>query len=177
MFALTADRLRLGAGLVRFRRIGRRVRGLPRRISRGLNRPGSGGIASGAISEYSPVGYPAGVKLSDGEERELARLERVLRAADPALDRRLSGMRRGGPASLHVVLVLGAMVAVGVSLVAVGDLRGIGVCLIAGLVLTAIVPAAAIVWWAGRYYCRYCAGKWPAPASTCPRCDRPIRAG
>ncbi|WP_236794416.1 DUF3040 domain-containing protein [Amycolatopsis sp. GM8] len=117
------------------------------------------------------------MKLSDDEERKLAGLERALSAADPVLDRRLSGMRQAGPASLHVVLALTAAVAVGVSLVAFGDLRGMTACLIAGLVLTAVLPVVAIVWWARRYYCRYCAGKWPALGSDCPRCERPIRTG
>jgi len=116
------------------------------------------------------------VKLSDDEQRALARLEHALREADPGLDRLLSGMRRRGLASWHAMLALFAVVATGVSLVTVGDLRGIMVCLVIGLVLTATAPAAAVVWWAHRYYCRYCAGKWPAPGSNCPRCARPTPA-
>ncbi|MEU4673062.1 DUF3040 domain-containing protein [Amycolatopsis sp. NPDC023774] len=112
--------------------------------------------------------------LSDDEVRELGRLEDALQADDPGLDRRLARMRRGGLASLHVVLALSAVVAVAVALVAVGDLVGVTACLIAGLLLIGTVPALGVVWWARRYYCRYCAGKWPAPALSCPRCARPI---
>ncbi|QRP50343.1 DUF3040 domain-containing protein [Amycolatopsis sp. FDAARGOS 1241] len=114
--------------------------------------------------------------LSDDEVQELGRLERALRAEDPGLDRRLARMRRGGPASLHVVLALSAVVAAAVALVAVGDLLGVTACLVAGLLLTATVPALGVAWWARRYYCRYCAGKWPAPADSCPRCARPTAA-
>lgn len=116
------------------------------------------------------------MKLSDDEARKLGELERVLRADDPLLDRRLSRMRPGGLAWLRAVLVVAAGVALGVALVAVGDLFGILACLVAGLVLTATVPALAVVWWVRRYYCRYCAGKWPAPDRSCPRCARPTPA-
>jgi Flp pilus assembly protein TadB len=116
------------------------------------------------------------VKLSDDEERELGRLERALRAEDPGLDRRLAQMRPGGLGSLHAVLALSAGVALGAALVTVGDLLGGTACLVAGLILIATVPALAVLWWARRYYCRCCAGKWPAPARSCPRCARPTPA-
>jgi hypothetical protein len=116
------------------------------------------------------------VKLSDDEERELGRLERALRAEDPGLDRRLAQMWPGGLASLHAVLALSAGVALGAALVTVGDLLGGTACLVAGLILIATVPALAVLWWARRYYCRYCAGKWPTPARSCPRCARPTPA-
>jgi Protein of unknown function (DUF3040) len=116
------------------------------------------------------------VKLSDDERRELDRLERALRADDPGLDRRLGRIRHGGAGSLHGVLALIGGVLLGVVLVTLGDLLGIAACLVAGLILTATVPALAVVWWGRRYYCRYCAGKWPAPGRSCPRCARPIPA-
>jgi hypothetical protein len=50
------------------------------------------------------------------------------------------------------------------------DRRGIG----AGLTVAA--PSLTLVWWTCRYYCRYCAGRWPAPDRTCPRCERPVPA-
>lgn len=116
------------------------------------------------------------MKLSDDEERKLGRLERALQAEDPGLDRRLARMQPGGPTSLLAVLALSAGVALAVVLVALGDLLAITACLVAGLILTATVPTLAVVWWARRYYCRYCAGKWPAPARSCPRCARPLPA-
>jgi hypothetical protein len=116
------------------------------------------------------------VKLSDDEERKLGALEGALRADDPGLDRRLARMRPGGVASLHAVLALSAGVTLGVALVTVGDLLGILGCLVAGLILTATIPALAVVWWVRRYYCRYCAGTWPAPDRCCPRCARPTPA-
>ncbi|MDQ0381386.1 DUF3040 domain-containing protein [Amycolatopsis thermophila] len=116
------------------------------------------------------------MKLSDDEERALRELERALQAADPELDRRLARMRPGGPPSFLAVLLLSAGVALAVVLVALGDLLAVPACLGAGLLLTATVPTLAVVWWARRYYCRYCAGKWPAPARECPRCARPTPA-
>ncbi|HZX03958.1 DUF3040 domain-containing protein [Kribbella sp.] len=113
------------------------------------------------------------MKLSDDEQQKLVVLERALRAEDPKLDHRLAGMRQGGVASLHVVLGLSFGVVLGVMFVALGDLLAVPALLVAGLVLTVSVPTLAVVWWARRYYCRYCAGKWAAPASWCPRCARP----
>ena len=102
--------------------------------------------------------------LSDDERRELDRLEQALRAQDPGLDRRLARMLHGGLATLHGVLALTGGVALGVVLLTLGELLGIAACLVAGLTLIATVPVLAVVWWGRRYYCRYCAGKWPAPA-------------
>ncbi|HET6500401.1 MAG TPA: DUF3040 domain-containing protein [Amycolatopsis sp.] len=116
------------------------------------------------------------MKLNDEEARRLTELERALRESDPRLDRRLSRMRGDGFSSMRVILVLLAGIALGVALVAVGDLLKVPVCLVAGIILTATAPALAVVWWARRYYCRYCAGKWPAPSGSCPRCARPINA-
>ncbi|GAA1581548.1 hypothetical protein GCM10009804_42720 [Kribbella hippodromi] len=113
------------------------------------------------------------MKLSDDEQQKLGALERALRAEDPKLDHRLARMRPGGPTSLNAVLVLSVLVALGVVLAALGDLFAVPAVLAAGLILTATVPALAVIWWARRYYCRYCAGKWPAPAQMCPRCARP----
>lgn len=113
------------------------------------------------------------MKLSDDEKAKLAVLEHALRTEDPGLDRRLTRMRQGGVASLHAVLVLIFGVVLGIALVTLGNLLAVPGVLVAGLVLTVTVPALAVVWWARRYYCRYCAGTWPAPASWCSRCARP----
>lgn len=115
------------------------------------------------------------MKLSDDEERRLAELERALAGSDPRLERSLSRMRAGW-VRLRWVLAMAAGIALGVSLAVVGDLLAITACLVAGVVLTAAVPALAVIWWARRYYCRYCAGKWPAPSGACPRCERPVTA-
>jgi polyferredoxin len=114
------------------------------------------------------------VKLSDDEARRLAELERMLRQSDPRFVRRLARLRVHWLTSPRGLLVLGAATVLGVALVAVGDLLGIIACLIAGIVLIATVPGLAVIGWARRYYCRYCAGKWPAPAGSCPRCERRI---
>jgi hypothetical protein len=45
-----------------------------------------------------------------------------------------------------------------------------------GAGLTVAAPSLALVWWVRRYYCRYCAGRWPTPDRTCPRCERPVPA-
>ncbi|NIH83901.1 DUF3040 domain-containing protein [Amycolatopsis granulosa] len=116
------------------------------------------------------------MKLSDDEERKLRELERALQAEDPGLDRRLARLQPDGPPAVLAVLVLAAGVALAVVLVTLGDLLAVPACLVAGLILTGTVPALAVVWWARRYYCRYCAGKWPAPARSCPRCARPTPA-
>ncbi|HEY3512024.1 DUF3040 domain-containing protein [Kribbella sp. NPDC051137] len=113
------------------------------------------------------------MKLSDDEKAKLAALEHALRTEDPRLDHRLSRMRLGGVASLHAVLVLCFGVVLGIVLVTLGDLLAVPGLLVAGLVLTATVPTLAVVWWARRYYCRYCAGKAPSPARWCARCARP----
>ncbi|MGZ0151275.1 DUF3040 domain-containing protein [Kribbella sp. WER1] len=113
------------------------------------------------------------MKLSDDEQRKLGALERALRSEDPGLDHRLARMRLGGVASLHAVLVLAFGVMIGVALVALGDQLAVPALLAAGLVLTVTVPVVSVVWWARRYYCRYCAGTSPAPANWCARCARP----
>lgn len=116
------------------------------------------------------------MKLSDDEARELDRLERTLRADDPGLDRRLRGMRQGGMASLHGVLALFTLMGVGVVLATIGDLSHATGWMVFGALLSVVAPVSAVVWWARRYYCRYCAGKWPAPDRSCPRCARPTPA-
>lgn len=113
------------------------------------------------------------MKLSDDEERRLAELERSLARSDPGLERSLSRMR-GGRVRVRWILAMAAGIVLGVSLAVVGDLLAITACVVPGIVLTAAVPALAVVCWARRYYCRYCAGKWPAPAGACPRCERPV---
>ena len=105
----------------------------------------------------------AEVKLSDDEARALEGLEGALRAEEPRLHARLRDMRPGGLTAWQVVLGL-------VSGDALRVLRWIG----AGLTVAA--PSLALVWWVRRYYCRYCAGRWPAPDRTCPRYERPVPA-
>ncbi|MGW7680861.1 DUF3040 domain-containing protein [Kribbella sp. NPDC054772] len=112
------------------------------------------------------------MKLSDDEQQKLGVLERALKAEDPRLDQRLTQMQLGGPASLSAVLTLSFAVMLGVLLVTLGDLYAIPGCFVTGLVLTAAVPALTVIWWARRYYCRYCAGKSPTPANWCTRCAR-----
>lgn len=116
------------------------------------------------------------MKLNDDETRRLAALAHLLGTEDPRLARRLSRMRLHRLSLAQTVFLLVIATALGVVLVAVGDLAASLPCLVAGIVLTVTMPALAVIWWARRHYCRYCAGKWPTPSGSCPRCERPVTA-
>jgi len=116
------------------------------------------------------------VKLSDDEARALEGLERALRAEEPRLHARLRDMGPGGLTAWQVVLGLVSGVGLGLGLATAGTVAALPVLLWIGAGLTVAAPSLALVWWVRRYYCRYCAGRWPAPDRTCPRCERPVPA-
>jgi len=116
------------------------------------------------------------VKLSDDEARALQGLERALRVEEPRLHARLRDMRPGGLKAWQVVLGLVSGVGLGLGLATGGTVAALPVLLWIGAGLTVAAPSLALVWWVRRHYCRYCAGRWPVPDRTCPRCERPVRA-
>jgi len=118
----------------------------------------------------------AEVKLSDDEARALEGLERALRVEEPRLHARLRDMRPGGLKAWQVVLGLVSGVGLGLGLATGGTVAALPVLLWIGAGLTVAAPSLALVWWVRRHYCRYCAGRWPVPDRTCPRCERPVRA-
>ena len=116
------------------------------------------------------------MKLSDDEAHALERLERALRVEEPRLHARLRDMRPGGLKAWQVVLGLVSGVGLGLGLATGGTVAALPVLLWIGAGLTVAAPSLALVWWVRRYYCRYCAGRWPVPDRTCPRCERPVPA-
>jgi len=116
------------------------------------------------------------VKLSDDEARALEGLERALGAEEPRLHARLRDMRPGGLTVWQVVLGLVSGVGLGLGLATAATVAALPVLLWIGAGLTVVAPSLGLVWWTRRYYCRYCAGRWPAPDRTCPRCERPVPA-
>ena len=114
------------------------------------------------------------MKLSDDEARALDELERALRAEEPRLHTRLRDMRPGRLTAWQVVLGLVSGVGLGLGLATAGAALPVLLWIGAGLIVAA--PSLGLVWWVRRYYCRYCAGRWPAPDRTCPRCERPLPA-
>lgn len=76
-------------------------------------------------------------------------------------------MRPGGLTAWQVVFGLVSGVGLGLAL---------PVLLWIGAGLTGAAPSLALVWWARRYYWRYCAGRLPALDRTFPRCERPVPA-
>jgi len=85
-------------------------------------------------------------------------------------------MRPGGLKAWQVVLGLVSGVGLGLGLATGGTVAALPVLLWIGAGLTVAAPSLALVWWVRRHYCRYCAGRWPVPDRTCPRCERPVRA-
>ena len=116
------------------------------------------------------------MKLSDDEARALEGLERALRVEEPRLHARLRDMRPGGLKAWQVVLGLVSGVGLGLGLATGGTVAALPVLLWIGAGLTVAAPSLALVWWVRRHYCRYCAGRWPVPDRTCPRCERTVRA-
>jgi hypothetical protein len=116
------------------------------------------------------------VKLSDDEAHALEGLERALRVEEPGLHGRLRDMRPGVLTAWQVVLGLVSGGGLGLGLAMAGTVAALPVLLWIGAGLTVAAPSLALVWWVRRYYCRYCAGRWPAPDRTCPRCERPVPA-
>lgn len=87
-------------------------------------------------------------------------------------------MRPGGLTAWQVVLGLVSGVGLGLGLATAGTVTvtALPVLLWIGAGLTVAAPSLALVWWARRYYWRYCAGRLPAPDRTFPRCERPVPA-
>ena len=83
-------------------------------------------------------------------------------------------MRPGGLTAWQVVLGLVSGVGLGLGVATAGT--ALPVLLWIGAGLTVAAPSLALVWWVRRDCCRYCAGRWPAPDRTCPRCERPVPA-
>ena len=116
------------------------------------------------------------MKLSDDEARALEGLERALGAEEPRLHARLRDMRPGGLTVWQVVLGLVSGVGLGLGLATAATVAALPVLLWIGAGLTVVAPSLGLVWWTRRYYCRYCAGRWPAPDRTCPRWERRVPA-
>ncbi|HUO38377.1 MAG TPA: DUF3040 domain-containing protein [Mycobacterium sp.] len=113
----------------------------------------------------------AEAKLSDDEAHALEGLERALRTEEPWLHARLRDMRPGALSAWQVVLGLVSLL--GLGLATAGTVR---CCRGSAPGLMVAAPSLALVWWTRRYYCRYCADRWPTPDRSCLRCERPVPA-
>ncbi|MEU6645602.1 DUF3040 domain-containing protein [Saccharomonospora sp. NPDC046836] len=109
--------------------------------------------------------------LSEKEQHALDALERTLRTENPRLDRWLRRMRSPEDTT-SVVLTLGILAAIvlGVALLIVGTRLGEAGWIAAGVIVTALVPAGAILWASKRYYHPRCHHLVRVSVEDCPRC-------